>query len=149
VLNLKTVSAYHRPWPAGVPVEDTNLWPAFLKTAEIVREMHADPRSYLIAQFEGIRWTSQRVPFPNQLCTDNARLRFIDWFAKNKADDDLKAKPEHAVAHPFKREQLKLDALVRRYAGQLTPKQVLRLVPDEFSQRFLASKGVESVQCED
>lgn len=119
----------------------------FLRTADNVLQLEADPREYMIAQFQAFAEHSAAVqrfmlPMPHQLHTLAAVVRYQRYKGQQDMRDMRKA-PNAQVnkaTRAFFREERRLAGLVRM--NRCTPDDVLTEKPEEFTKDFLKAKGV-------
>ena len=132
-------SVYVRPFSLHLPVEKQSVFKHFRKAAEIlVEEGIEDPKAFIDAQFVGLKWAN-RFPFPQQLHTTGARLRYMEHANKVAARAARTVVEEDYVVNEFEVQERKLKRMCAAMA--LGPKAVLRLHAHAFTKAFLRSKG--------
>lgn len=132
-------SVFARPFNTNIPIEYQPVFTHFMKAAAIVLEEKGDPESYLRAQFKGLRFAG-KPPFPQQLHTTNARLRYVEWLIRQESTDSKKVTKDDVLIDEFEMQQKKLRRLMAG-TGIFSEKQALRMFRKQFSAPFLRSKG--------
>ena len=117
----------------------------FLKTAEVVALMKAEPREYVIAQFQAFSEYGNAIgryilPMPHQLHTLAATVRYQRYKGQQEMRKSREAPVTEKVTKGFFREERRLSGLARM--NRCTPDDVLTEKPEEFSKEFLKAKGV-------
>lgn len=138
---LRSLEPNHRPW-GFQPVQETKVFMHFLKAAEVVEEMQADPKVFITAQFEHMqKWKRSKYvfPWPSQLWNENARLKYIQYVGEQRQRAETLALPQHEVTPYAVLEQKKLTALCKKF--KLPEREVLIMMHAQFSDTFLESKG--------
>lgn len=119
----------------------------FLNAADACHQLEADPRDFMLAQFQAFAEYSQHInkfmlPMPHQLSTLAALVRYQRYMGQQEMRVARKApKVDRTTtkASHF-REERRLLGLVRM--NRCTPDDVLTGKPEEFSKEFLKHKGV-------
>jgi hypothetical protein len=131
-------SVYAEPYNDRIPIELQTVFTHFMRTAAIVVEEKADPEVYLKAQFVGLRFAG-RPPFPAQLHTSNARLRYIEWLVKHEGERTRAVKEEDYLVDEYEMQNIKLQRLMRA-EGIDDELQALRVFAKQFTVPFRRSK---------
>lgn len=118
---------------------------AFRRAAEAALRLGANPREYVIAQFQSFAGFSQHLgrvvlPTPHCLATVAAQARYTQYKLSQEARAQRQAplEPEHKVT--YYRDERKLKGLARMH--RIPPEDILTEQPEEFSQEFLKNRGV-------
>jgi len=118
---------------------------AFRNAAAAAMQVGAEPREYVVAQFQ--RWAEisqwkgkTLLPMPTHLASLGAQARYIQFKLQKAARTDRAPKASDSAHREFFREERKLKGLVRMLRN--TPEDVLAESPEEFSREFLEHKMV-------
>lgn len=131
-----------KPWRLDLPIEDlTAIWPHFLKAAALAEELKATPDDFIQAQFEEY-FPRDRYPWPSQLHSDGARMRYTEWVYSKP---DYVREAENSSTRKRNGEGFKLEEkrLIRLAKGRHT--SLMRTLKDNcllFPKDFLEHKGV-------
>lgn len=145
-LRLKVDFAFNRPWREDVPLESQSVFTHFVAAGRAAEELGASPREYVEAQFRGLAWTG-KPPYPHQLVTANARLRFEERRVKLEDREARKVKAEDYQLDGFDLEMITLKRL-KKTTG-LRTKDVLKLFPSKFTpdfRRYLRERKMNRVK---
>lgn len=137
---LKSENVHTKPWDPAIPVEAQSVFKHFVSAAKIVLDEGADPAVFIAAQFNGLRW-AKRFPFPAQLATPNARLRYMEQHQKLERRSERATKEEDFLIDDHVLAQKKLDRIASRTG--MSHREVLRSMKDDFSREFRAIYGVK------
>lgn len=112
----------------------------FILTAKQVKLVGADPREYIIAQFQAFKEYSQVFgkfvyPMPHQLASIAALARYERYKGQQELRSARKAPVVTSTSSGFFSEERRLAGLVR--AMRSTPDDVLTTMPEEFTRAFL------------
>ena len=139
VSRFSTVRLQLRPFDR-LPKQHQEL---FLKAASTCLEISADPKQFIIAQFESFLNFSRKTkrtryfPQPCHLAGPGAQVRYFE-FQQHKHETTINVKPTQQKVHY--REDRKLRGLVRIL--RKPESEILVERPEEFTQDFLVARGV-------
>lgn len=145
----KARASWMRPFNMAVPVEHQRVFKHFVSAAVVVLEVRsegtdASAKDYVAAQFEGLAWTN-KIPFPAQLATPSATIRFSDYMSKKNSRAGKVVRPEDNQHGRFDMEDRKAERVAERMGVSI--RRALRTLPREFTEPYLRHRGVwESVQ---
>lgn len=117
---------------------------AFLKAADTVVSIGAQPKDYIVAQFQAFAAYTKHtgrylLPKTNQLWSMQAIYRYQQYMGQREMTEARRA-PTANMQRSFFRDERKLAGLVR-HTRQL-PEDVLTTYPEEFSKEFLRARGL-------
>jgi len=131
-----------RPFSDSIPVEEQAVFTHFLKAADILieeeRTSREDIRAFVRAQFLGLRWTKS-PPYPSQLHSTGARLRFMEYLNKAYAEEAAKPTEDDFFVNEYEVQERKLKRMCS--ALKLDEVSVLRSFGSKFTKSFVKSKG--------
>lgn len=130
-LLMKSENSYRKPFNSQVPLELTSIFVHFVSAAKIVIELDASPEHFVKAQFDGLKWT-KRFPFPQQLHSPNARLRYLEYMKKYEAKVLRAVEEDDFMVDNL--EQAKLEDMSRNMG--LSKKRILKMYPEMFTKKF-------------
>lgn len=130
---------FRQPFNTNVPIELQGIFTHFLKAADVVIEEDGDPEMFIRAQFEGLSF-ARSFPFPPQLHTSNARLRFCEYMNRKEKSDEMQVKEEDYVLDEFEVQEAKLKRMMG--AMGMPAWKVLHGYGHQFTKAFLRSKRV-------
>lgn len=134
---LKRENFYSKPWSTTIPVEEQRVFNHFVQAALILKEAGGLPRDYIAAQFDGLEWT-KTFPFPTQLATDNARLRYMKYMDRKETKKSRAVTEDDFIVDEFDYYNEKLKNRAAFYG--ISEAEVLKQHKSDFSKAFLRSK---------
>lgn len=135
----KSDSMYRKPFDERFPLEAQRVFDNFLQAARVVINSEADPKLWIYAQFEEMKWT-KTIPFPSQLHSANAPLRYTAYMAKRKKRDDKVIKKGDHMHEGFELEEAKLARMAAKMGW--SERKTLKVMKREFSSAFIAAHKV-------
>lgn len=132
-----------KPFSDSIPVEEQSVFTHFLKAADILieenRTSHLDVRAFVKAQFIGMKF-SGHPPYPGQLYSTGARLRFAEYLNKAYSDEASIPTEDDFFVNEYEVQERKLKRMCD--ALNLDEVSVLRSFGSKFTKAFVKSKGV-------
>lgn len=135
-------NVFVKPFSDSIPVEDQSVFKHFLAVADILidegRTEHADVKAFVKAQFIGMRFAGH-PPYPGQLHSSGARLRFAEYLNKAYAKESKQTTEDDFFVNEYEVQERKLRRMTT--ALGLNESKVLRSFGRQFTKSFLKSKG--------
>lgn len=140
-LLVRSENTHRHPLNSRIPLEASSVFIHFVKTAKLVLEEKADPEVYLKSQFLWFK-RLRAFPFPAQLHTPNARLRYLELSMRIQARKDMEVVSTDGQIEGDDLERRRLIRVAKTMG--LKPRAALKQCSGMFStgfrQRYLAGE---------